>query len=70
MATYRAQIIWDFEFDEKGITQNEYDYLDEDEDFTRSPEEMARYAKSELYEYLSDFRNNFWDSIDVIEIKE
>lgn len=70
MAKYRAQIIWDFEFDEKGITQNEYDYLDEDEDFSRTPEEMERYAKSELYEYLSDYRNNFWESIDVIEIKE
>jgi hypothetical protein len=70
MAKYRAQIIWEFDFDEKGITLNEYDYLDEDEDFSRTPEEMEKYAKGELYEYISDYHTDLWNAIDVVLVEE
>lgn len=70
MAKYRAQIIWEFDFDEKGITLNEYDYLDEDEDFSRTPEEMERYAKSELYDYISDYHTDLWNAIDIVLVEE
>lgn len=75
MPTYRAQIIWDFEFDEDGYTKSEREYLEEDlyegETLTpRTPEQMAEYAKSELYEYLSDYRNKFYDSISIEQVKE
>jgi hypothetical protein len=61
MATYRAQIVWDFDFDEDGYTEGEREYLEEwlDEGETlkpRTPEEMANYAKSELLDVL-------WNSV-------
>ena len=70
MAKYRAQIIFEFDYDEKGITESEYDWRDEDEDFSRTPEEMAEYAKSELYEYISDYSTSLWDAIDVVLVEE
>lgn len=70
MPKYRAQIIWEFEFDENGLTQNEYDYLEEDDDFSRTPEEMAEYAKTELYDYISDYHTDLWNAISVEKIEE
>ena len=70
MPKYRAQIIWEFEFDENGLTQNEYDYLEEGDEFSRTPEEMAEYAKTELYEYISDYHTDLWNAISVEKIEE
>lgn len=74
MAKYRAQIIWEFDFDEKGITESEYEwrFADEEEEknFSRTPEEMMKYAKDELYEYVSDYHTNLWDAIDVVLVEE
>lgn len=70
MAKYRAQIVLEFDFDENGMTQDEYDYLDGDDTFTRTPEEMAEYAKSELYQYVSDYSVKLWDAIDVVLVEE
>ena len=75
MATYKAQIIWDFEFDEDGYTEREREYLEEDlykgETLTpRTPEQMAEYAKSELYEYISDYHTDLWNAIDVVLVEE
>jgi hypothetical protein len=72
MTTYRAQITWDFEFDEKGITEGEYDYRDEDEDFSRTPEQMAEYAKTELLDALYNGvkYNDLYSMIDVITIED
>ena len=72
MAKYRAQIIWDFDFDEKGITESEYEWrFDEElEELSRTPDEMMKYAKDELYEYISDYNTNLWDAIDVVLVEE
>lgn len=70
MPKYRAQIIWDFEFDEKGITESEYDYLDEGDIQPRTPEEMKNYALNELAEalYNEAVSGRIHGNIDVIEI--
>lgn len=72
MPTYRAQIIWDFPYDEKGVLENEYDYLDEDDDLTRTPEQMERYAKEELLEALYNGvkYNDLYNMIDVVLVEE
>lgn len=74
MAKYKAQIIWDFTFDEKGIAENEYDWRFSNEegveDFSRTPDEMAEYARSELYEYISDYHTDLWNAIDVVLVEE
>jgi hypothetical protein len=72
MPTYRAQIIWDFPYDEKGITESEYEWRDEDEDFSRTPEQMAEYAKTELLDALYNGvkYNDLYNMIDVVVVKE
>lgn len=67
--TFRSQIIWDFEFDENGITQNEYDCLDEDDLSTRTAEQMAQYAHDELVEALYNGAkyNDLLTMVDVVE---
>lgn len=70
MPKYRAQIIWEFDFDENGITESEYDYLDEDGIQSRTPEEMKDYALNELAEalYNEATSGRLHGVIDVIEI--
>ena len=76
MATYRAQIIWDFPFDEKGVAESEYDWRFSDEegveDFTRTPEQMAEYAKTELVDALFNAikYNDLYNMIDVVLVTE
>ena len=76
MATYRAQIIWDFDFDEKGITESEYEWRFADEEelegFSRTPEQMQEYAKGELLEALWNAvkYNDLYNMIDVVEVTE
>lgn len=77
MSKYRAQIIWDFEFDEDGYTENEREFLEWDKEDgetlkPRTPEQMAEYAKSELHEALWDNvkYNDIYRMIDVVEVKD
>ena len=72
MPKYRAQIVWDFPYDEKGIMESEYEWGDEDDDFSRTPEEMAEYARTELLEALYNGikYNDLYEMIDVIEVTE
>lgn len=72
MTTYRAQIIWDFSFDEKGVTESEYEWRDEDTQFSRTPEQMAEYAKTELLDalYNSVKYNDLYRMIDVVIVEE
>lgn len=74
MPKYRAQIIWDFDFDDKGITESEYEWrFDEDDEITpRTPEQMAEYAKDELHQALWDNvkYNDIYRMIDVVKIEE
>ena len=77
MTTYRAQIIWDFEFDEDGYTESEREYveydLDEGETLQkRTPEQMQNYAHSELLDvlYNSVKYNDLYTMIDVVEVKD
>jgi hypothetical protein len=77
MTTYRAQIIWDFEFDEDGYTENEREYLEEDLDegetlTPRTKEQMINYAHGELLEvlYNSVKYNDLYDMIDVITVED
>jgi hypothetical protein len=76
MTKYRAQIIWDFEFDDKGITESEYEWRFDDEEelegFSRTPAQMEQYAKDELIEALWSAAkyNDFYQMVDVVKIEE
>ena len=77
MSKYRAQIIWDFEFDEDGYTESEREYveydLDEGETLQkRTPEQMQNYAHSELLDalYNSVKYNELYAMIDVVELED
>jgi hypothetical protein len=76
MPKYRAQIIWDFDFDEDGYTESEREWLEEslDEGETLKPrtiDEMIEYARSELLDVLwnSAKYNEFYGMVDVISIE-
>ena len=75
--TYRAQIIWDFEFEEDGYTESEREYLEDDLDegetlTPRTEEEMKNFAHSELLDalYNSIKYNDLYQMIDVVEVNE
>jgi len=75
--TFRAQITWDFEFEEDGYTESEREYLEEqlDEGETLEPrteEQMINYAHSELLDalYNSIKYNDLYQMIDVVEVNE
>jgi hypothetical protein len=77
MTTYRAQITWDFEFDEDGYTESEREFaeydLDEGETLKpRTKEQMINYAHSELLDalYNSVKYNELYQMIDVITIED
>ena len=77
MPKYRAQIVWDFDFDEEGYTEDEREHLEEwlDEDETlppRSTDEMMQYAKDELLDVLwnSVKYNDLHGYVEVIEVTE
>jgi hypothetical protein len=74
--TYRAQIVWDFEFDEDGYTEGEREHLESwlEEGETLKPrtdEEMMDYAKSELLEVLwnSVKYNDLYTYVDVVPVE-
>ena len=74
MPKYRAQIVWDFDFDEDGYTEGEREYLEEWEDEPLKPrtqDEMMQYAKDELLDVLwnSVKYNDLYSYVDVIEIE-
>jgi hypothetical protein len=75
--TFRAQIIWDFEFEENGYTESEQEYLESEleEGETLEPrteEQMKNYAHSELLDalYNSIKYNDLYQMIDVVEVNE
>ena len=77
MPKYRAQIVWDFDFDEDGYGEDEREHLESwlDEGETLKPrteEEMMDYAKSELLDVIwnSYKYNDLYSYVDVIEVKE
>jgi hypothetical protein len=74
MPKYRAEIVWEFDFDEKGYTQSEYEWRwDEDEEIVpRTPEQMADYAKSELIDVLwqNVKYNDLGRMVDVVLVEE
>ena len=74
---YRAQIIWDFEVDDDGYTENERehfeDWADEDEVLEpRSQEQIINYVRSELVEalYSSVKYNDLYNMVDVVVVDE
>jgi hypothetical protein len=76
MPKYRAQIVWDFDFDEDGYTESEREYLEEwldegEELKPRTEEEMMDYAKSELLEVLwnSVKYNDLVSYVDVVSVE-
>jgi hypothetical protein len=75
--TYRAQIIWDFEVDDDGYTENEREFMEWDleEDETpepRSEEQIINYVRSELVEalYNSIKYNDLYQMVDVVVVNE
>ena len=75
--TFRAQIIWDFEFEDNGYTESEQEYLESEleEGETLEPrteEQMKNYAHSELLDalYNSIKYNDLYQMIDVVEVNE
>lgn len=75
--TFRAQIVWDFEFEEDGYTESEREYLEENleegETLTpRTEEEMKNHAFNELLDalYNSIKYNDLYQMIDVVEVNE
>lgn len=77
MTTYRAQIIWDFDFDEDGYLEGEREYaefdLDEGETIEpRTEEEMRNIAHHELLDalYNSVKYNDLYNMIDVVELED
>ena len=77
MPKYRAQIVWDFDFDEDGYTEGEREHLESwlEEDETlppRSTDEMMQYAKDELLDVLwnSVKYNDLYTYVDVVEVTE
>lgn len=75
--TYRAQIIWDFEFNDDGYTESELEYLEcdlEDGEILepRSEEQIINYARSELVEALCNGvkYNELYDMVEVVVVNE
>lgn len=74
---YRAQIIWDFEFNDDGYTESELEYLEYDleEDEVLEPrteEQIINYARSELVEALYNGvkYNDLYNMVDVVLVDE
>lgn len=74
---YRAQIIWDFEFNDDGYTESELEYLEYDleEDEVLEPrteEQIINYARSELVEALYNGvkYNDLYQMVDVVLVDE
>ena len=75
--TYRAQIIWDFEVDDDGYTEDEREFMEWDleegeEPEPRSEQEIINYVRSELVEalYNSVKYNDLYNMVDVVEVNE
>lgn len=74
---YRAQIIWDFEFNDDGYTESELEYLEYDleEDEVLEPrteEQIINYVRSELVEALYNGvkYNDLYQMVDVVLVDE
>lgn len=75
---YRAQIIWDFEMDDDGYTEDEREFqeswvLEDGETLEpRSEEQIINYVRSELVEalYNSVKYNDLYNMVDVVVVNE
>lgn len=75
--TYRAQIIWDFEMDEDGYTENEREFMEYDLEEgevpePRTEEDIINYVRNELVDalYNSIKYNDLYQMVDVIEVED
>lgn len=75
--TYRAQIIWDFEVDDDGYTEDEREYLEydleEDQELEpRTEEQIINSVRNELVEalYNSVKYNDLYQMVDVVLVNE
>jgi len=75
--TYRAQIIWDFEVDNDGYTEDEREYLEynleEDQELEpRTEEQIINSVRNELVEalYNSVKYNDLSQMVDVVLVNE
>jgi hypothetical protein len=75
--TYRAQIIWDFEMDEDGYTENEREFMEYDLEEGEKPEprteeDIINYVRNELVDalYNSVKYNDLSDMVDVVVLND
>lgn len=76
--TYRAQIIWDFQIDEDGYTENEREFLesyeleDGEKPEPRTEEDIINYVRNELVDalYNSVKYNDLYNMIDVVVVND
>jgi hypothetical protein len=64
---YRAVIQYTIYPDENGLLESDHDLYDEEElaDNHRTPDELVRLVKDDLYEMITDGSMRIWDWIDV-----
>jgi hypothetical protein len=64
---YRAVIQYTIYPDENGLLESDRDLYDEEElaDNHRTPDELVRLVKDDLYEMITDGSMRIWDWIDV-----
>ena len=75
--TYRAQIIWDFQIDEDGYTENEREFMEYDLEEGEKPEprteeDIINYVRNELVDalYNSIKYNDLYNMIDVVVVND
>ena len=75
--TYRAQIIWDFQIDEDGYTENEREFMEYDLEEGEKPEprteeDIINYVRNELVDalYNSVKYNDLYNMIDVVVVND
>lgn len=75
--TYRAQIIWDFEMDEDGYTENEREFMEYDLEEGEKPEprteeDIINYVRNELVDalYNSIKYNDLYQMVDVVVVND
>jgi hypothetical protein len=67
---YTATITYTIYPDENGLLESDYDILDEDEltDNHRTPDELIKYVREEMYEIITNGvlkERNIWEMIEV-----